>query len=259
MQPKFANLKESDVDIKQRQKYVTELFDNLAPNYDRFNRWVSFFRDETWRRKTIELLDDCKRGSVLDLAAGTGDLARSALKAGAQQVHVFDIAFNMLIQAKAKLRDENSQLSKINFELGSAARLPFKDNSFDGIVSGFAMRNVFHFLDEVLSEMHRILKPGARFAILELSQPQNSILRAGFRVHMKTIMPLIGKLTAGKSTPFQYLCETTLTFLSPEEFKQRLENAGFAGVSWKNFLFGGIAIHFGQKPIESKSEGKIVE
>ncbi|MCH8955949.1 ubiquinone/menaquinone biosynthesis methyltransferase [candidate division KSB1 bacterium] len=251
MQPKFANLKESDVDIKQRQKYVTELFDNLAPNYDRFNRWVSFFRDETWRRKTIELLDDCKRGSVLDLAAGTGDLARSALKAGAQQVHVFDIAFNMLTQAKAKLRDENSQLSKINFELGSAARLPFKDNSFDGIVSGFAMRNVFHFLDEVLSEMHRVLKPGGRFAILELSQPQNSILRAGFRVHMKTIMPLIGKLTAGKSTPFQYLCETTLTFLSPEEFKQRLENAGFAGVSWKNFLFGGIAIHFGQKPIES--------
>ena len=251
MQPKFANLKESDVDIKRRQEYVTELFDNLAPNYDRFNRWVSFFRDETWRRKTIELLDDCKRGSVLDLASGTGDLARSALKAGAQQVHVFDIAFNMLIQAKAKLRDENSQLSKINFELGSAARLPFKDNSFDGIVSGFAMRNVFHFLDEVLSEMHRVLKPGGRFAILELSQPKNSILRAGFRVHMKTIMPLIGKLTAGKSTPFQYLCETTLTFLSPEEFKQRLENAGFAGVSWKNFLFGGIAIHFGQKPIES--------
>ena len=249
MQPKFANLKESDVDIKQRQKYVTELFDNLAPNYDRFNRWVSFFRDETWRRKTIELLDDCKRGSVLDLAAGTGDLARSALKAGAQQVHVFDIAFNMLTQAKAKLRDENSQLSKINFELGSAARLPFKDNSFDGIVSGFAMRNVFHFLDEVLSEMHRVLKPGGRFAVLELSQPQNLILRAGFRVHMKTIMPLIGKLTAGKSTPFQYLCETTMTFLSPEEFGQRLQKAGFAGVSWKNFLFGGIAIHFGQKPI----------
>ncbi len=247
MQPKFANLKESDVDIKQRQKYVTELFDNLAPKYDRFNRWVSFFRDETWRRKTIELLDDCKRGSVLDLAAGTGDLARSALKAGAQQVHVFDIAFNMLIQAKAKFRDENSQVSKINFELGSAARLPFKDNSFDGIVSGFAMRNVFHFLDEVLSEMHRILKPGSRFAILELSQPKNSILRAGFRVHMKTIMPLIGKLTAGKSTPFQYLCETTMTFLSPEEFRQRLEKAGFAGVSWKYFLFGGIAIHFGQK------------
>ena len=249
MQPKFANLKESDVDIKQRQKYVTELFDNLAPNYDRFNRWVSFFRDETWRRKTIELLDDCKRGSVLDLAAGTGDLARSALKAGAQQVHVFDIAFNMLIQAKAKLRDENSQVSKINFELGSAARLPFKDNSFDGIVSGFAMRNVFHFLDEVLSEMHRVLKPGGRFAVLELSQPQNLILRAGFRVHMKTIMPLIGKLTAGKSTPFQYLCETTMTFLSPEEFGQRLQKAGFAGVSWKNFLFGVIAIHFGQKPI----------
>ncbi len=256
MQPKFANLKESDVDIKQRQKYVTELFDNLAPRYDRFNRWVSFFRDETWRRKTIELLDDCKAGSVLDLAAGTGDLARSALQAGAQQVHVFDIAFNMLIQAKAKFRDENSQVSKINFELGSAARLPFKDNSFDGIVSGFAMRNVFHFLDEVLSEMHRILKPGARFAILELSQPQNSILRAGFRAHMKTVMPLIGKLTAGKSTPFQYLCETTMTFLSPEEFRQRLEKAGFAEANWKNFLLGGIAIHFGQKPIESKSEGK---
>jgi len=248
MQPKFANLKESDVDIRQRQQYVTELFDNLAPNYDRFNRWVSFFRDEAWRRKTIELLDDQKTGRVLDLAAGTGDLARSAVQAGARQVHVFDIAFNMLTQAKAKFSAENHQVPKINFELGSAARLPFKDNSFDGIVSGFAMRNVFHFLDDVLNEMHRVLKPGGRFAILELSQPKNSILRAGFRVHMKTVMPLIGKLTAGKSTPFQYLCETTMTFLSPEEFKQRLENAGFEAADWQNFLFGGIAIHFGKKP-----------
>jgi len=248
MQPKFANLKESDVDIRQRQQYVTELFDNLAPNYDRFNRWVSFFRDEAWRRKTIELLDDQKTGRVLDLAAGTGDLARSAVQAGARQVHVFDIAFNMLTQAKAKFSAENNQVPKINFELGSAARLPFKNNSFDGIVSGFAMRNVFHFLDDVLNEMHRVLKPGGRFAILELSQPQNSILRAGFRVHMKTVMPLIGKLTAGKSTPFQYLCETTMTFLSPEEFKQRLENAGFEAADWQNFLFGGIAIHFGKKP-----------
>ncbi len=248
MKPKFANLKESDVDIRQRQQYVTELFDNLAPNYDRFNRWVSFFRDEAWRRKTIELLDDQKTGRVLDLAAGTGDLARSAVQAGARQVHVFDIAFNMLTQAKAKFSAENHQVPKINFELGSAARLPFKDNSFDGIVSGFAMRNVFHFLDDVLNEMHRVLKPGGRFAILELSQPQNSILRAGFRVHMKTVMPLIGKLTAGKSTPFQYLCETTMTFLSPEEFKQRLENAGFEAADWQNFLFGGIAIHFGKKP-----------
>lgn len=247
MQPKFANLKESDVDIRQRQQYVTELFDNLAPNYDRFNRWVSFFRDEAWRRKTIELLDDRKTGRVLDLAAGTGDLARSAVLAGARQVHVFDIAFNMLTQAKAKFSAENNQVPKINFELGSAARLPFKNNSFDGIVSGFAMRNVFHFLDDVLNEMHRVLKPGGRFVILELSQPQNSILRAGFRVHMKTVMPLIGKLTAGKSTPFQYLCETTMTFLSPEEFKQRLENAGFEAVNWTKFLFGGIAIHFGQK------------
>ena len=247
MQPKFANLKESDVDIRQRQQYVTELFDNLAPNYDRFNRWVSFFRDEAWRRKTIELLDDQKTVRVLDLAAGTGDLARSAVQAGARQVHVFDIAFNMLIQAKAKFSAENHQVPKINFELGSAARLPFKDNSFDGIVSGFAMRNVFHFLDDVLNEMHRVLKPGGRFAILELSQPKNSILRAGFRVHMKTVMPLIGKLTAGKSTPFQYLCETTMTFLSPEEFKQRLENAGFPAANWQKFLFGGIAIHIGQK------------
>ena len=161
-------------------------------------------------------------------------------------MHVFDIAFNMLTQAKVKFSEENSHVAKINFEQGSAASLPFKDASLDGIVSGFAMRNVFHFLDDVLSEMYRVLKPGGRFAILELSQPPNPILRAGFRMHMQTVMPLIGKLAAGKSAPFKYLCETTMTFLSPEEFKQRLENAGFATVDWKKFLFGGIAIHFGR-------------
>lgn len=246
MQPKFANLKESEFDVKQRQEYVTELFDALAPNYDRFNRWVSFFRDEAWRRKTVEHLKERGKGKVLDLAAGTGDLSRCSSKVGAQQVHVFDISINMLIQAKAKF-NAGSYPSTIAFEQGSAAYLPFADNSFDGIVSGFAIRNIFHFLDEVLCEMLRVLKPGGRFAILELSQPQNAIIRTVFQIHMKTVMPIIGKLAAGRSTPFQYLRQTTLTFLAPAQFKQRLQQAGFVQVGWKTHLFGGIAIHFGEK------------
>jgi demethylmenaquinone methyltransferase/2-methoxy-6-polyprenyl-1,4-benzoquinol methylase len=225
------------------------MFDTLAPRYDRFNRWVSLFRDEAWRRQTLALLNDRKTGVVLDLAAGTGDLAHHAAKAGAHAVHVFDISHEMLRRAKIKLTGVNGQRQLVAFEQGSAHLLPFKNNSLDGVISGFAMRNVFHFLDDVLLEMQRVLKPGGRFAILELSRPQNALLRLGFRLHMKTIMPLIGRLTTGHSEPFHYLYHTTMTFLSPQEFKKRLEDAGFVNVNFKRFLLGGIAIHFGEKPL----------
>jgi demethylmenaquinone methyltransferase/2-methoxy-6-polyprenyl-1,4-benzoquinol methylase len=243
----FADLKSQSIDGAERQKYVAGLFDKLAPRYDRFNRWVSFFRDEAWRRETVSLLNDRKTGVLLDLAAGTGDLAHHAAKRGANSVNVFDISHEMLLLAKAKLPAANGVSSSFAFQQGSAHQLPFKDNSIDGIVSGFAMRNVFHFLDDVLLEMQRVLKPGGRFAILELSRPQNALLRMGFRLHMKTVMPMIGKLATGDWAPFHYLYQTTMTFLSPAEFKQRLEKAGLAQVDFKRFLFGGIAIHYGEK------------
>lgn len=249
MSHSFADLKTQSIDRDERQKYVADLFDTLAPRYDRFNRWVSLFRDEAWRRETVALLNDRKTGVVLDLAAGTGDLAHHAAKAGARAVHVFDISHEMLRLAKIKVTGGDGPKQLIAFEQGSAHLLPFKNNSIDAIVSGFAMRNVFHFLDVVLMEMKRVLKPGGRFAILELSRPPNALLRFGFRLHMRTIMPLIGRLATGRSEPFHYLYQTTMTFLSPGEFKKRLEKAGFVNVNFKRFLLGGIAIHFGERPL----------
>lgn len=247
MNKNYGNLKEPAIDSRKRQQYISTLFDNLAPKYDRFNRWVSFFRDETWRRKTVELLKEQRTGVILDLAGGTGDLAHWASQAGAREVHVFDISYNMLTLAKSKL-GKNSQQTNFVFEQGTANMLPFLNESFHGIISGFAMRNVFHFLDEVLGEMYRVLKPGGRFALLELSQPENILFRLVFKLHMKTVMPIIGKLTTGEIEPFDYLFQTTTSFLSPLKFKEKLEKVGFMDVDWKNYLLGGIAIHFGIKP-----------
>ncbi|NIR47202.1 ubiquinone/menaquinone biosynthesis methyltransferase [candidate division KSB1 bacterium] len=247
MRDDFANLNSETVDPERRQRYVAELFDNLAHKYDRFNRWVTFFRDDTWRRNTVELLDDQATGVILDLAAGTGNLAGQALKAGSRQVHVFDISRAMLAQAKSKLSDKNNYTGKVALEQGSANFLPYMNCSFNGVVSGFAMRNVFHFLDDVLNETFRVLKPGGRFAILELSRPETSLLRLGFRLHMRTIMPLIGRLATGQGAPFKYLYQTTMTFLSPTQFKQSLQNAGFVEIDFKSYLLGGIAIHYGKK------------
>ncbi len=245
MNENFGDLRAASADAHARQSFVTRLFDDLAPHYDRFNRWVSFHRDEAWRRNTIAQLGPRAGGIVLDLAAGTGALAQNALQHGAASVHVFDISLPMLLLAKDKLRRDSTRVA---LELGSAHLLPFRDASFDGVVSGFAMRNVFHFLDEVLQEIHRVLKPGGRVAILEMSRPQNRIVRSMFLLHMKTVMPLVGKLASGKTQPFAYLFDTTMSFLSPQDFKKRLENAGFVDVGWKPQLLGGIAIHFGSKP-----------
>lgn len=243
----FGNLKEGSFEARERQKYVAKLFDDLARDYDRFNRWVSFFRDEAWRRETIALLKDRALGTVLDLAAGTGDLAQAAARQGAPKIHVFDISFEMLGLARTKLANLNSAPVKVALERGSANLLPFRDQVFDGIVSGFAMRNVFHFLDQVLAEMYRVLLPGGRFAILELSRPANPLVRLGFKLHMKTIMPLVGRIATGGKEPFDYLYQTTMTFLSPNDFGGRLQKAGFEKVGWKTYLLGGIAIHFGEK------------
>ncbi len=248
MSNKFANLDSASHDIEKRQAYVTEMFDALAPRYDRFNRWVSFKQDEAWRRQAIHLLGNRASGLVLDLAAGTGDLANAAILAGAEQVHVFDISHEMLKIAKKKLIGLDE--SVVGFEQGSANNLPFRDQSIDGIVSGFAMRNVFHFLDDVLAELHRVLKPGGKFAILELSRPQNKILNFGFKLHMQMVMPVIGRLATGSASPFGYLCKTTMTFLTPQAFCERLQKAGFIEVGWQSFLFGGIAIHHGKKACE---------
>ncbi len=249
MKSPFANLQHTHPDGEERQAYVTNLFDTLAPGYDRFNRWVSFFQDEAWRRQTIKLLGDRASGSILDLATGTGDLARSALVNGATRVYAFDISHQMLLHAQNKVIEPtmNGQIGKVQFAQGSAHLLPFCDQSLDGVVSGFAMRNVFHFLDDVLSEIHRVLKPGGRFAILELSRPRNAVLRLFFKLHMSKVMPTIGRLATGKSSPFHYLCETTMTFLSPDEFRERLLKAGLRDVHWQSYLLGGISIHAGTK------------
>jgi len=248
MSKNFADLTQPGLNSRERQEFVTALFDDLAPQYDRFNRAVSLYRDEAWRRNAIHLLQEQSRGVVLDLAAGTGDLANSARKYGARQVHVFDISHEMLKLAQVKLLAGNGASAGVGFAQGSAHLLPFRDGSVNGVVSGFAMRNVFHFLDDVLREIYRVLQPGGRFAILELSQPRNPLLRLGFRVHLQTIMPLIGRLTTGRQSPFSYLRQTTMTFLRPEEFKLRLEQAGFQEVIWKRQLLGAIAIHAGIKP-----------
>lgn len=244
----FADLKRGTPAAAERQRYVADLFGRLAPRYDRFNRWVSFFRDERWRKETVACLQERANGVVLDLAAGTGDLAQVALAAGARHVHAFDISYEMLKLAKQKLLRENESGGRVAVVQGSAERLPYRTASFDGVVSGFAMRNVFHFLDDVLRETQRVLKPGGRVAILELSRPRNSVLRFGFRLHMKTVMPLVGRLATGQSEPFQYLYQTTMTYLSPEAFRTRLECAGFEDVGFQTYLFGGIAIHSARKP-----------
>ena len=95
--------------------------------------------------------------------------------------------------------------------------------------------------------MHRVLEPGGRFAILELSSPASPILRLGFRLHMKIMMPLIDRFIAGKSEPFKYLYQTTMAFITPAELITKLEKAGFTEINYRSYLLGGIAIHYGKK------------
>ena len=223
---------------------VQTMFDGLAPQYDTFNRWASLGLDEGWRRKAIKRLQMDRGWTVLDVATGTGDLALAAERAGARVIGC-DFARVMIGLARAKAAE--SQQSAARFLVSRAEELPYPDASFEGASSAFAMRNVRPMLDDVLSEMHRVLlRPGGRVVILEFSDPRG-LVRWGHRLYTGVLVPIIGRVLTGSGEPFSYLNRSIDAWLSPEEFAERLRAAGFEDVGFERLTFGTVALHWGRR------------
>ncbi|MGB2698436.1 MAG: ubiquinone/menaquinone biosynthesis methyltransferase [Candidatus Zixiibacteriota bacterium] len=237
-----------DSEFVKEPKFIKNFFAGLAQSYDRFNRIASLFLDGYWRDQVANF---ARPGmSVLDLCTGTGDLAfKIARKIGPQGRLVgIDFSPEMLVLAETK-KDQLNLNSRIDFRLCQAEDLPFESGSFDLVVSAFAMRNVRANLEKVLHEIFRVLKPCGQTVILEFSRPKIFILKLLHSLYLKTVIPLDGKLIFGSKWTSDYLSDSILNFFSPEDFSQKLTQAGFSQVRYFPLNFGIVVIHRARKGI----------
>ena len=234
---------------KERSDYVRGMFDRIARRYDLLNRLISGGQDMKWRRFVAEVAQLPASGQLLDIATGTGDIAFEALKLSpGAQVLGADFALEMMRVGKGR----EPYGRRVNWTGADALALPYADGSFDAVVSGYLMRNVID-IPLALAEQRRVLKPGGRIVILDTSPPPNNILKPVILLHLQVGVPLLGRLIGGAAAgdAYQYLPESTQAFKTPEELKRLVELAGFSDVRYKRFMFGTMAVHWGQRRANS--------
>ena len=223
-----------------------EMFTAIAPRYDFLNWLLSVGQDKYWRKQAVDLLDPIRRDHILDVATGTCDIVIEIAKRNLA-VRIFGIDFSqrMLELGKAKVSRNNYDKS-ISFQIGSGEHLPFANESFDGVVCAFGIRN-FANVKRGLREFYRVLKPGGRIVILEFSVPQNQFLNAVYECYFNFILPKIGNLVSGHSNAYTYLPESVAHFPNQKIFVEWIEKTGFEKVSFEELTFGIVSIHRGFK------------
>jgi demethylmenaquinone methyltransferase/2-methoxy-6-polyprenyl-1,4-benzoquinol methylase len=206
---------------------VRSMFDAIAPRYDLVNRIMTFRMDVGWRRRTVRSLGARRGATVVDLAAGTGDLCRELAHQGCAPIGV-DLSFGMLAAAR----------TSAPLVQGDALRLPFPDASVEGTTCGFALRN-FASLPPFFAELGRITRSGGRIALLEVAEPPNRLLRAGHRLYFGKVVPLVGGLLSDPAA-YRYLPRSVAYLPAPDDMLRQLGAAGFADVE-RRLLSVGIA------------------
>lgn len=222
------------------------MFDNIAPWYDFLNHFLSLGIDISWRKKAIRALKDIRPKMILDVATGTGDLAIEAEKQlSPEKVVGIDIANEMLEVGRHKLAKR--QLSdKIELQLGDSENIAYPDNSFDAVTVAFGVRN-FENLNKGLAEMLRVMRPGARVAILEFSKPTLFPFKQLYHFYFKNMLPVIGRIMSKDPKAYNYLYESVQAFPDGKEFVELLGKIGYRSASFKPLTLGICTLYLAEK------------
>ena len=222
------------------------MFDKIAFRYDFLNRFLSAGIDIGWRKKAIKLLLPVKPERILDVATGTGDFALTSYEIlKPAKITGIDISEGMLELGRKKIAKAGLD-SHIELLNGDSEAILFEDNSFDAVTVAFGVRN-FENLEQGLSEIKRVLKPGGRLIVLECTKPSMPVVKQFYNFYMKFITPKIGKIIANNNDAYQYLNDSVLQFPEKESFIQILNKAGYRNTFYKTLTLGICTIYCAEK------------
>ena len=242
---KQEKIKPYDADSSKSEQ-VEQMFDNIAHSYDQLNHFLSLGIDKRWRRAAIKQLRRFEPKEILDVATGTGDFAiLSTRSLCPNQVVGIDISEGMLKVARQKVAAAGLS-EKIQFKKEDCLDLSFEENSFDAVQVAYGVRN-FEDLDRGLREMLRVLKPGGRLVIIELTSPVRFPMKQLFWLYAHVWMPMVGKLVSRDSRAYSYLPATMEAFPQGEVMQGIIEKAGFQSVKFRRFTFGLSTLYTAEK------------
>ncbi len=232
------------VDETEKAQKVAGVFDSVAPKYDLMNDLMSAGMHRAWKAFTISISGVRRGERVLDVASGSGDLARAfARRVGEEgQVWITDINGAMLARGRDRMLDEGRPLPLAQCD---AEKLPFKSDSFDCVSVAFGLRNMTH-KDAALAEMRRVLKPGGRLLVLEFSRVWQPLSRA-YDWYSFQVLPWLGSKIAGDAESYRYLAESIRMHPDQDQLKGLMERAGLERVEYFNLSAGVVALHRGYK------------
>ena len=230
-----------------RKEKVREMFANIAPTYDKLNHVLSLNVDKLWRRHALREIVDGTPQRILDVACGTGDSTISIAKAAAAGTEIIgaDISEGMMALVKGKA-EKAGVGERITLQVADGEDLPYRERTFDRVTCAFGIRN-FEHKERGLSEFLRVLKSGGKAVILELSVPQNRLVRWAYDLYFLHILPGIGGAVSGDRAAYKYLPASVHNFPSPSDFCRMMEAAGFRNVHCLTFSFGLCRMFVGER------------
>ena len=219
-----------------------ELFTSIARQYDTINHLMTGWQDIRWRRAAVKQLRLPPGGTLLDIGSGNGQIIQEATRQYPDcQCIAADLTQAMMIIGKERIGALNAF-----WTTADSAFLPYPNDSFNGVISGFLVRNL-RDIHQGLIEQYRVLKPGGRITILDTTKPPKHILAPLIRFYMTKVIPAIGGLLTGYREAYTYLNDSTVGFLRAEELAAYLAAVGFKKVAYQQFTFGMITVHWGEK------------
>lgn len=231
----------------QRAQKVQELFTTIAPRYDLINDLQSFGLHRIWKRRAIEVCRVEPGISALDVCCGTGDLARSLARLGANTIGL-DFNERMLAVAEAKQRANNGKGrgGTLRFLRGDALELPFEANSFDVVTVGYGLRNLAD-LGRGLKELERVTRPGGRVVVLDFGKPRNRVWREIYFGYLRLFVPLFGRVFCGNAGAYSYILESLNQYPAQYGVAEEMRALGLEAVRIIQFLGGAMSINYGEK------------
>lgn len=233
---------------KTKKEQVADMFNRISGKYDKLNRFLSARTDIGWRKKAIRRFKKDKPAHILDVATGTGDMALLAWKLlQPNQITGIDISEGMLELGRKKIEKEDL-VDKIQLQLGDSETIKFADNSFDGVMVAFGVRN-FENLENGLAEMLRVVKPGGQVVILEFSKPKRRVIKGLYNLYMKLVAPQVARMFKQNKEAYQYLSESANAFPDRQLFTDILKKVGYTNAVYSSLSLGICCIYSGRKPV----------